>query len=119
MQLNRKQRRFFNRQSPESKRLQDASFMSPDKVDRRLSNFENGKAQHAEFVRQAQEALMESLANSEASIMERLKALKLSKQDSDNYMDVWSGCNMWPKPEDSRSLKKELKSLNKEYNING
>ena len=119
MNLNRTQRRWFTRKSPEGKRMLKLSFFHPDKVANRQANHERGEQQHESFTMQIQERIVEKLADREKSLMDALKEKKVLKTNIDHYMEVWSGVNFWPKPKDFQALRKELKKLNKEYGVNG
>lgn len=119
MQLNRKQRRIMNINSEDGKRIQNYSFMHPERVENRKANLERGNKQHENFVNVIQETIVERLSDKESALKNELKTNKISDKKMEHYLDVWSGINFWPKPNDYQSLRKELKILNKEYNING
>jgi hypothetical protein len=119
MQLNRTQRRYFTRKSPEGKRMSKLNFLHPDKIEKRRQNLENGKQVQEDFTRSIQEKLIETLGPIETRLTEELKEKNILKTNIDHYLDVWSGVNFWPRPDDYQALRKELKKLNKEYGVNG
>ena len=119
MLLNRSQKRFFMKKSAEGKRLQALSFFHPDKIALRRKNMETGAQQHEEYTRSIQEKMAENLGPREQELISLLKGNEVGKKDIDAYMDIWAGVNFWPKPDDFYALRKQLRSLNKKYKING
>ena len=115
--LNRRVKRAYQRMTESGKRMSKLNFLHPDKVESRRKNIEQGNAAHEDFVQRVQRALAEKIAPKEAAIMEELKSKGLNKAQIDVYMEIWATVNFWPKDKDHHSLRKQLKKLNKEYNV--
>lgn len=119
MKLSRAQKRWFNRNSAEGKRIQKLGTSSKEKLEFRSQSIISGKQQADSFTRSIQEKHIEKLEQTESELIKELKSKKISQTDIDKYMDIWAGIKTWPKPNDYHALRKELKKLNKEYGING
>lgn len=119
MKLNRTQRRLFNNHSEDGRKINALPFNHPKRVEARAMNMERGKAQHEAFTMEIQERITERLSPREAELTSILKGQGLKKKEIDAYLEVWVNCNFWPKPDNHIALKKQLKSLNKKYNIYG
>jgi len=115
--LNRRVKRAYQRMTDSGKRMSKLNFLHPDKVEARRKNIEQGSAAHESFVQKVQEALAEKIAPKEAALTEELKAKGLKKAQIDEYMEIWATVNFWPKDRNHHSLRKQLRKLNKEYNV--
>jgi hypothetical protein len=119
MNLSRTQKRWFTKKSPEGQRISKLFFLNVEKIDARQLSLENGRKQHEDFTFSIQERLVEEMSSRESELMNILENKNVEKQEIKEYMDIWSVCNFWPKPNNYYSLRKELKQLNKRYKIHG
>jgi hypothetical protein len=117
MKLNRKTRRAYYRYTAEGRRMSKLNFLHPEKVELRRNNILSGKEMHDSFEQSIQERIAENNAELESKIIESLKEKGLNKSEIDNYMDLWSSVKMWPKPKNHIEVKRELKSLSRQYNF--
>lgn len=117
MRVDRKTLRFYSKKSEEGKRLNKLSFFDPDKIEQRIKNKEQGKEKHEEYVYALQQKMTERLEAEEIKVIKTLKEKGLSKSEVDEYMDLWTELNLWPKPKNYHSSRKIMKKLNKKYNL--
>lgn len=117
MKLNRRSKRMYYRSTEEGKRLLKLNFLHPDKVENRMSNISSGREAHENFIQHIQEGIVERNSEEESRIMDILKEKGLSKNEIDEYMDLWSALKLWPKPEDHIQIRKEFKKLKRKYRV--
>lgn len=117
MRIDRRTLKSYLRKTASWKRMQKLSFLNPEKVEHRRRNREEGLKRHEEYTYALQEQMSEKLSVKENELTNKLKEKGLKKAEITEYMDKWASINLWPKPADYHQVRKELKKLNKKYDL--
>ncbi|MFW9950503.1 MAG: hypothetical protein ACFFKA_10315 [Candidatus Thorarchaeota archaeon] len=99
--------------------MQKMNPLSKERIEMRAANLEKGRELHEEHVARLQNSLVEELAPHEARLKEKMKAKKIDQEVINEYIEIWSELNFWPRPYNKSALRKQLRQLAKEHNIYG
>jgi len=113
--LTRTQRRAYMHKQPDIKLIRKAHFFNIEKLELMHAFKESGAKMFNEHFEATQRSVVDQLAKSESIILEKLKALNLSQEAIDNYINIWADLNMWPRSKNASN--KKLRTLNRELGI--